>query len=51
VKLLAMQLQLRPSQITLVAGATSHHKKFVITGIDRAILETRLVTLLGERGT
>jgi uncharacterized protein (TIGR00251 family) len=50
VKLLAALLEIRPSQITLVAGATSHHKKFLIAGLDRASLENRVVTLLGEPG-
>src|SRR5262249_6432744 len=42
VKLLAELLDIKRSQIALVAGETSHHKKFLITGIDRATLEQRL---------
>ncbi len=50
IKLLAALFEIRPSQITLIAGATSHHKKLLIAGLDRANLEKRLVTLLGEPG-
>ena len=46
IKLLAEQLGMKRSQVALVAGETSHHKKFLITGIDRATLEQRLATLL-----
>src|SRR5258708_449217 len=49
-KLLAALLEIRPSQITLTAGATSHQKKFLIAGLDRANLEQRLRALLGEPG-
>jgi uncharacterized protein (TIGR00251 family) len=45
VKLLAELLGIKRSQIALVAGETSHHKKFLITGVDRAALEGRLSTL------
>jgi hypothetical protein len=50
IKLLAALLEISPSQITLIAGATSHHKKFLIAGLDRANLERRLRTVLGESG-
>src|SRR5262245_62359061 len=46
VKLLAELLELKRAQIALIAGETSHHKKFLITGIDRATLEQRLGALL-----
>jgi hypothetical protein len=45
VKLLAEALMIKRSQIALLAGETSHHKKFLIAGIDRATLERRLSTL------
>ncbi len=41
-KLLAGLLGIKRSQIALVAGETSSHKKFQITGIDQAVLEQRL---------
>jgi uncharacterized protein (TIGR00251 family) len=45
VKLLAELLEIKRSQIALVAGETSHHKKFLITGVARATLEQRLSNL------
>jgi uncharacterized protein (TIGR00251 family) len=48
VRLLAELLGVGPAQITLVAGATSRHKKFLVAGIGRADLEKRLVSLRGE---
>ncbi|HEY2250199.1 MAG TPA: DUF167 domain-containing protein [Planctomycetaceae bacterium] len=46
VKLLAELLDVQRSQVTLLSGETSHHKKFLITGIDLAALQERLGTLL-----
>lgn len=46
VKLLAELLGLKRSQISLVAGETSNHKKFLIAGIDLATLQARLAALL-----
>jgi uncharacterized protein (TIGR00251 family) len=46
IKLLAELLGLKRAQIALVAGDTSHHKKFLIRGVDRATLEQRLAALL-----
>ena len=45
-KLLGELLDIKRSQIALVAGETSHHKKFLITGIGRTTLEQRLAALL-----
>jgi uncharacterized protein (TIGR00251 family) len=45
VKLLAELLEVKRAQIALVAGETSHHKKFLITGVNRATLEDRLATV------
>jgi hypothetical protein len=42
VKVLADELGLKRSQIELVAGDTSGHKKFRISGIDVETLRTRL---------
>src|SRR5690348_2423084 len=46
IKLLAELLDLKRSQISLVAGATSNHKKFLISGVDMATLQARLLALL-----
>jgi uncharacterized protein len=45
VKLLAELLGIKRSQIALVAGETSSHKKFLITGVDLAILQQRLLSI------
>lgn len=44
-KLLAELLAIKRSQITLVAGETSSHKKFLITGVDLAMLQRRLLAV------
>ncbi|MGE5194343.1 MAG: DUF167 domain-containing protein [Deltaproteobacteria bacterium] len=44
-RLLAELLEIKRSQIALVAGETSSHKKFLITGVDRATLERKLCNL------
>ena len=46
VKLLAELLDIKRSQIALVAGETSHHKKFLITGVPRTTLEKQLAATL-----
>src|SRR5258707_5131367 len=46
VKLLAELLDLKRSQISLVAGQTSNHKKFLISGADLPTLQTRLARFL-----
>ena len=46
IKLLAELLELKRAQIALIAGESSHHKKFLIAGMDRATLEQRLAELL-----
>src|SRR6516225_914251 len=48
VKLLADLLDLKRAQISLVAGATSQHKKFLIAGFDVPTLAGRLTKLLPE---
>jgi uncharacterized protein YggU (UPF0235/DUF167 family) len=44
--LLAELLNVKRSQVALYMGETSHHKKFLITGVDLASLEQRLATLV-----
>jgi len=44
-KLLAELLGIKRSQITLAAGETSSQKKFLITGVDLAMLQRRLSAL------
>ena len=46
VKLLAELLGVKRSQVTLSAGETSQHKKFLIVGVDLASLQQRLAILL-----
>ena len=48
IKILAQALGVKRSQIALLAGETSHHKKFLITGVDLAALHQRLSTLLAD---
>jgi uncharacterized protein (TIGR00251 family) len=45
VTLLAELLEIKRSQIALVAGESSREKKFVITGVDLPTLQRRLTTL------
>lgn len=47
VEVLARSLNLKGSQISLLTGATSRDKRFLITGIERADLKSRLTLLLG----
>src|SRR5260221_14793315 len=48
VKLLAELFDLKRSQISLVAGETSNHKKFLISGVDLATLQARLGQFLAN---
>jgi uncharacterized protein (TIGR00251 family) len=48
VKVLAELLGLKRSQVSLVAGATSHHKKFLVAGIDVAALGEKIEALLAR---
>jgi len=48
VKLLAEKLEIKRAQISLVAGATSQHKKLLVTGIDQPTLAGRLARLVPE---
>ncbi len=50
VKLLAELLDVKRSQIELLAGDTSQHKKFLIAGIDLAVLQQRLAALFPGPG-
>ena len=45
VKLLAELLDVKRAQVTLLSGESSHHKKFVIVGVDLATLQERIATL------
>ena len=45
VKLLAELLELKRSQISLVAGETSNHKKFLVSGVSLPTLQARLAAL------
>jgi uncharacterized protein len=47
VELLSKKLGLKKSQIELVAGETSHQKRFVVRGIDPEELATRIEQALG----
>jgi uncharacterized protein (TIGR00251 family) len=46
VKLLAELLNVKRSQVALYAGETSHHKKFLILGVELASLQQRIASLL-----
>lgn len=46
IRVLAETLGLRKSQITLVAGATSRQKRFLVTGIRSADLLNRIEAVL-----
>jgi len=46
VKLLAELLGVKRSQVILQFGETSHHKKFLIAGIDLPTLQERIAKLL-----
>ena len=44
--LLAEVLQIKPSQITLLSGAASRQKRFLIGGVTAPVLEARLSAVL-----
>ena len=46
IRVLAKQLGLKKSQITLVSGQTSMRKKFRLTGTDSQTIQERIVHLL-----
>jgi uncharacterized protein (TIGR00251 family) len=46
VKLLAELLNVKRSQVALYAGENSHHKKFLVAGVDLASLQQRLAALV-----
>src|SRR5579872_881914 len=48
VKLLAELLELQRSQVVLMAGDTSQHKKFLIAGVNLETLHKRIATLLRQ---
>jgi len=48
VKLLAELLGLKRSQVVLMAGDTSQHKKFLIAGVNLETLHKRIATLLRQ---
>ena len=48
IELLAERLELKRSQVTLLAGETSSHKKFLISDVDIAWVRQRLESLLGR---
>jgi uncharacterized protein (TIGR00251 family) len=47
-ELLAKRLQLRKSQIELISGETSHHKRFLIRGLTAEDLQQRIVSVLNS---
>ncbi len=50
-KVLADALGLNKSQVELLSGQTSAHKRFVIRGMVLEELEARIATILGELET
>jgi uncharacterized protein (TIGR00251 family) len=51
VALLAAELDVRRSAVTLIAGATSRHKRCHVEGVDIALLLARWPGLRGRDGT
>ena len=47
-KLLAQTLDLKPGRISLISGATSRQKKFLLDGIEPDELKLRLAALVPE---
>jgi uncharacterized protein (TIGR00251 family) len=47
VEALRQALRIKRSQVELISGQTSRDKRFLIRGLTRAELETRLAALLG----
>src|SRR5262245_46501460 len=50
VELLRDRLGLKRSQVELFSGATSRDKRFLIRGLSKAELESRLAVILGSLG-
>jgi uncharacterized protein (TIGR00251 family) len=48
VEVLRDVLGLKRSQVELFSGATAREKRFLIRGLTRAVLETRVAELLGD---
>jgi uncharacterized protein len=48
VEILRETLDLKRSQVELLSGQTSREKKFLIRGLSRSELETRLAALVGS---
>jgi uncharacterized protein (TIGR00251 family) len=48
IEVLAKSLQLRKSQVHLIAGETSSQKRFLVTGIAPSELQTRLNAALAD---
>ena len=46
---LASELRLKPSQVELLAGQTQSQKRFLIRGISRDDLKTRIAAALADR--
>jgi len=46
VDLLSKSLGLKKSQLELLSGATSHHKKFLVQGVEVAELSRRIANIL-----
>jgi uncharacterized protein (TIGR00251 family) len=49
IDVLAKQLQLKRSQIELIAGETQSQKRFLIRGISRADLGVRIAAAMADR--
>ena len=45
---LSQELKLRSSQIELIAGETARQKRFLVRGIEREVLRSRLNALLSR---
>jgi len=49
IDVLAKELRLKRSQIELIAGETQSQKRFLISGVSRDELKTRLAAALADR--
>ena len=49
IDLLAKELRLKRSQIGLIAGETQSQKRFLIRGVSRDELKTRIAAALADR--
>lgn len=50
IEVLAESLSLRRNQLELLTGETSSQKRFLVTGVSMAELQSRLVTVLSGEG-